>query len=75
MQLANRSQNNRFAAMTGERMKVDGFEEISAVCTHPDFTGRGCAAQLVKYVSQHFTARHDAVPACERDESTGEKFV
>lgn len=43
-------QNGRFAAMTGERMKVHGFEEISAVCTHPDFTGRGYAARLVSYV-------------------------
>jgi ribosomal protein S18 acetylase RimI-like enzyme len=40
-------QNGRFAAMAGERMKLDGHEEISAVCTHPDFTGRGYAARLI----------------------------
>jgi ribosomal protein S18 acetylase RimI-like enzyme len=40
-------QDGRFAAMAGERMKLDGHEEISAVCTHPDFTGRGYAARLI----------------------------
>ena len=40
-------QDGRFAAMAGERMKVFGAEEISAVCTHPDFTGRGLAARLI----------------------------
>jgi ribosomal protein S18 acetylase RimI-like enzyme len=43
--------DSRFAAMTGERMKVHGMEEISAVCTHPDFTGRGYAARLVSHVA------------------------
>lgn len=40
-------QDGRFAAMAGERMKLHGYEEISAVCTHPDFTGRGYAARLI----------------------------
>ena len=35
------------AAMAGERMCLDGHVEISAVCTHPDFTSRGFAARLV----------------------------
>lgn len=43
-------QDGRFAAMTGERMKLHGYEEISAVCTHPDFTGRGYAARLINHV-------------------------
>jgi ribosomal protein S18 acetylase RimI-like enzyme len=50
-------QNGRFAAMTGERMKVVGLEEISAVCTHPDFTGRGYAARLVSYVARNMLQR------------------
>ncbi len=40
-------QDGRFAAMAGERMKLHGLSEISAVCTHPDFTGRGFAARLI----------------------------
>jgi ribosomal protein S18 acetylase RimI-like enzyme len=35
------------AAMAGERMGMDDHQEISAVCTHPDFTGRGYAQRLV----------------------------
>lgn len=30
---------------------MDGFTEISAVVTHPDFAGRGFAKQLVAFVS------------------------
>jgi ribosomal protein S18 acetylase RimI-like enzyme len=50
-------QDGRFAAMTGERMKVHGLEEISAVCTHPHFTGRGYAARLVSYVARNMLQR------------------
>jgi ribosomal protein S18 acetylase RimI-like enzyme len=38
---------NVLAAMAGERMCLEGYQEISAVCTHPDFTGRRFAARLV----------------------------
>lgn len=37
----------RLAAMAGERMRLDGWQEISAVCTHPSFTGRGLARRLM----------------------------
>lgn len=39
--------DGRLAAMAGERMHLEGYQEISAVCTHPDFQGRGLARQLV----------------------------
>lgn len=39
------------AAMAGERMSMDGYQEISAVCTHPDFLGRGFAVRLVAAIS------------------------
>ena len=34
-------------AMAGQRMHVPGYREISAVCTHPNFVGRGYARGLV----------------------------
>lgn len=37
----------KLAAMAGERMGFDGHQEISAVCTHPDYLGRGLAQRLV----------------------------
>lgn len=36
----------RLAAMAGERLGMDALQEISAVCTHPDFNGRGLARRL-----------------------------
>lgn len=38
------------AAMAGERMRLTGFQEISAVCTHPQFVGRGYASRLVAHL-------------------------
>jgi len=35
-------------AMAGERMALDGMREISGICTHPDFTGRGYAGGLTR---------------------------
>jgi predicted GNAT family acetyltransferase len=37
----------RLAAIAGERMKVKGHTELSAVCTHPDFLGKGYASHLM----------------------------
>jgi ribosomal protein S18 acetylase RimI-like enzyme len=34
-------------AMAGERLKLPGFTEVSAVCTHPDHLGQGHARQLI----------------------------
>jgi predicted GNAT family acetyltransferase len=47
----------RLAAMTGERLKLPGFTEVSAVCVHPDFRGRGYAAGLMSLVAQAIVAR------------------
>lgn len=43
-------------AMAGERLQTDGFIEISAVCTHPDFRGRGYGAALMRTVGARITA-------------------
>ena len=39
--------DGRLVAMAGERMQVDSLREVSGVCTHPDFQGRGLARQLM----------------------------
>ncbi len=41
----------RLAAMIGERLGAAGFREISAICTHPDFLGRGYARRLTAWLS------------------------
>jgi predicted GNAT family acetyltransferase len=38
----------KLVAMAGERFKLDGFTEISAVCVDPTFRGRGHAIGLMK---------------------------
>jgi len=43
-------QEGRLVAMAGERMRLEGYTEVSAVATHPEFTGRGYAQQLVAHV-------------------------
>ena len=45
-------QDEKLVAMAGERMHLTGFCEISAVCTHPDYWGRGYAAALTTRVAQ-----------------------
>jgi ribosomal protein S18 acetylase RimI-like enzyme len=41
--------NDKIVAMTGQRMHIDHFTEISAVCTHPDHLGKGYAFALVQH--------------------------
>ena len=40
-------QENNLVAMAGQRLQPDPYSEVSAVCTHPDHTGKGYAAKLV----------------------------
>jgi predicted GNAT family acetyltransferase len=47
----------RLAAMAGERMRFPGYTEVSGVCTHPDFRGRGLARCLSAAVSERIEAR------------------
>lgn len=41
---------NQLVAITGERMKMNNFTEVSAIITHPDHTGKGYAKQLITHV-------------------------
>jgi ribosomal protein S18 acetylase RimI-like enzyme len=48
--------DGRLAAMAGQRLAPAGFAEVSAVCTHPDFRGRGYAQALVAAVTRDIHA-------------------
>jgi len=39
--------DDMLVAMAGQRFHPGAFAEISGVCTHPDFTGKGLARQLL----------------------------
>lgn len=43
--------DNQLVAVTGERMQMDEYIEVSAVITHPDHTGKGYAKQLVAHTA------------------------
>ncbi|GHE32454.1 GNAT family N-acetyltransferase [Vulcaniibacterium thermophilum] len=49
--------DGQLAAMIGERMGMDGWQEISAVCTHPDHLGRGYARHLLAWLTNDNLAR------------------
>ncbi|MFJ4923298.1 GNAT family N-acetyltransferase [Streptomyces sp. NPDC088725] len=46
-------------AMAGERMRPEGWTEISAVCTAPEFRGQGLAGRLVLAVAAGIRAREE----------------
>jgi predicted GNAT family acetyltransferase len=49
--------DGRLAAMAGERMRLPGYSEVSGVCTHPAFRGRGLARKLSAAVAAQIEAR------------------
>ena len=49
--------DGKLIAMAGERMRLDGFTEISAVCVDDGFRGKGYAANLVKWLVATIRAR------------------
>ncbi len=44
-------------AMAGERLRLPGYTEISAVCTHPDHLGHGYAAGLMAKLMERICKR------------------
>lgn len=49
--------DGKLVAMAGERLKVPGYTEVSAVCTHPDYLGRGYAGALMTEVMRGIRLR------------------
>jgi len=50
-------QNGKLIAMAGERLRLPGYTEVSAVCTHPDHLGHGCATALITMLVQRIRDR------------------
>jgi len=51
--------DGQLIAMAGERFRVPGFVEISAVCTHPDARGEGLGAAITLDVARSIRAGGD----------------
>nr|WP_179042881.1 GNAT family N-acetyltransferase [Sphingobium lactosutens] len=50
-------EGGQLVAMAGERMRMPGYTEVSGVCTHPDWRGRGLAGTLMRIVMQAMLER------------------
>jgi ribosomal protein S18 acetylase RimI-like enzyme len=49
----------RLAAMAGIRMSMHGHQELSAICTHPDYRGRGYAKRLTLHLVDQILKQGD----------------
>jgi ribosomal protein S18 acetylase RimI-like enzyme len=46
-----RGADGRLIAMAGERLRLEGYPEMSGICTHPAHRGRGLARQLIVHLA------------------------
>jgi predicted GNAT family acetyltransferase len=60
---------DKLVAMAGQRLHPDNYAEISAVCTHPDYLGRGYARQLLLQQVQRIKANGETAFLHVRDDN------
>jgi predicted GNAT family acetyltransferase len=48
-------EGGQLIAMAGERLQTEDFVEVSGICTHPDYRGRGLAAGLTRAIAARLT--------------------
>jgi len=66
---------SRLVAMAGERMHAGSLREISGVCTHPDFQGRGLARRLmIKLVRRQMRRNETPFLHVMRDNSSAHRL-
>ncbi len=73
-------EGEQLVAMAGQRLHAYDYAEVSAVCTHPDYTGKGYAKRLVDHQVRRIFAegnipylhvRHDNLRAIQVYENAG----
>ena len=68
-------EGQQLVAMAGERMCASGLREISGVCTHPDFQGRGFARRLmVKLIRRQIQRNETPFLHVMRDNSSAHRL-
>lgn len=50
-------EDGHLCAMAGIRFAFPGYQEISAVCTHPDHRGKGYASRLSRHLVHHIESQ------------------
>jgi ribosomal protein S18 acetylase RimI-like enzyme len=63
-------ENGRLIAMAGERLRVPGFTEVSAVCTHPEHLGHGYATALMDELAHRIQGRGEVPFLHVREDNT-----
>lgn len=63
--------DGRIVAMCGQRMRQPGFAELSGLCVHPDFQGKGLGKLMLRYVAGEISARNEAVYLLAYEANTG----
>jgi len=53
--------DGRLVAMGGQRMRQPGFAELSGLCVHPDFQGKGLGKLMLRFVAGEISAGNEAV--------------
>ena len=69
-----RTVDGRLVAMAGERLQSTECVEISAVCTHPEFRGRGYAQALTTFLAAQVLAA-GKIPFLHVKSENGAKVV
>ena len=54
-------EGDKLQAMTGQRLHIENYTEISAVCTHPSCLGKGFATALVQF-QVNLILSHQQIP-------------
>jgi ribosomal protein S18 acetylase RimI-like enzyme len=62
-------QSQRLVAMAGERLHLPGYTEVSAVCTDPQFQGRGYARELMSILMRKIIQRGETPILHVREEN------
>jgi ribosomal protein S18 acetylase RimI-like enzyme len=62
--------DGKLVAMAGERLKLPGYTEISAVCTHPEHLGHGYAGFLMTILAERIRGRGEVPILHVRAENT-----
>jgi ribosomal protein S18 acetylase RimI-like enzyme len=52
-------EDGKLVAMGGERLHIDGYTEVSAICTHPDYQGRGYGARIVTFLTNAIISKKE----------------
>lgn len=52
-------QDGVLCAMAGIRMAMGGYQELSAICTHPDHRAQGYATRLTRHLVHHVMSQGD----------------